>query len=811
MNMNTKSKQHIILRQKLFVILAILSLGVVNSCVQSRSGVKENVELGEWTPRIGGCGGVFFSAEKGPLILEIEKQNLNLSQSSTAMRVILLGPDREVIDDQWIPDDGLSQGEGTGPAQALRLETYVDRPGVYAIMITASYDRYGENFIWRFRTNCEKYMIETSRGHRDAKHKEPIVLEDPQTTTDLCFLPQSHAFDVLLTDLDDSIDFVELMDSENRQIAVLEVKNDTAFYSVEPGNREAIPWRLHFQKAKAKVEIEGVTEWNEDGATWFFENSNGALWTPFSDSWFPIQSNRWLITPYNRVIYGQSGEDKITTFKIYNNGMETKKVGLSLEFPDKKWKVELSDEVVVLAPNEEKEVHLTWSANQTDQTVHLRATSNDYSTYSTLYAKAGDSPVTSTIDIPLVLKPYSQEHEQYGYLPEYPIDGQMYFNINNKPFVRTSEGVSSIQDGKWTNVETGPSSGAIITFDADGDVYTLSKENDQAFLLHSRDGGLTFSSYEIPGNSSSSSFDIEQFTGHNVPSGPPPITRYTRKEADKNIFWRRYGDMELLIPKKTNNGIEWEEPVLISKECLGVSSHSGIPSSIVSRGSKIFLCWGEASDPDVSRDEIPGVPVYVTSYDRSARKLEKPVLVGFGAPPNDVHNIPGISMNSEGYLHVLTGTHGKPFEYARSLKPGNIQGWTKAEPVMETDSRSTQTYIGLVTGPDNTLHLVFRLWQYDTKYFPDNYFASLAYMSKKPGEPWSEPRLLVVAPFSSYSLYRHRLTIDREGRLFLSYLYWSTYWFYRNDRNTNERSLLMSPDGGQSWKLAGNEDVGLKR
>ncbi len=783
---------------------------VVNSCVKSKNDVNDSVELGDWTPRIGGCGGVFFNADKEPLILEIEKQDLNRSKSPTALRVILTDPDREVIDDQWIPDDGLSPDDGIGPVQALRVETYVDRPGVYAIMITASYDRYGENLIWRFRTNCKKYMIETSRGHRDVQHKEPIVLKDPESASDLCFLPQGYAFNVLITELDDSVNFVELKDAKNRQIAIIEVENDTAFYAVEPGKREATPWKLHVPKAQAKVEIEGVTEWNDDdGTSWFSELPNGALWTPALDSWFPIQSNRWLIAPHNRVIYGQSGEKKTAVFKIHNNGIESKRVALNLEFPEKRWRVELSGDEVLLAPNEEKEVILTWEATKSDRIVHLRATSESYTTYSTLYAKTGNSLVKSSIETPLVLKPYFQVHEQFGYLPDYPVDNQMYFNIDNKPFVRSSDGVSSIQDGKWTNVKTEPGSGSVMAFDADGDVYTLAIEKGQAFLLHSKDGGQTFTSYGIPGNSSGSSFDIEQFSGHNIPTGPPPITRYTRKEVDKKYFWRRYGDMELLIPKKTDHGIEWEEPILISKECLGVSSHSGIPSSMVSRGSKIFLCWGEASDPEASRDEIPGVPVFVATYDKSAKRLEQPVLVGYGAPPNDVHNIPGITMDSEGYLHVLTGTHGKPFEYTRSLEPESTQGgWTGAKPIMEADdSRSTQTYIGLVTGLDNTLHLVFRLWQYDTKYFPDNYFASLAYMSKKPGKPWSEPRLLVVAPFSSYSLYRHRLTIDREGRLFLSYLYWTTYWFYRNDRQSNERSLLMSPDGGKSWKLADDGDL----
>lgn len=807
--MEKKNQIYITLRLSLFFILSIIGLGVVNSCTQSKGQADVAAEMGEWTPRIGGVGGVFFNAEKGPLVIEIEKQDLNLSKSPTALRVILTGPDRAVIDDQWIPHAGLTSGAGIGPGQSLQLETYLDRPGVYAVMITAANDRYGENIIWRFRTNCEKYMIETSRGHKDEEHKEPIVLKDPETETDLCFLPQNGAFDILITGMDESVKFVELKDSKDQQIAILKVENDTVFQTIKAGGRESIPWKLHFPKAQAKVEIEGVTEWKDDGTTWFFENSNGALWTPVSDSWFPIQSNRWLIAPHNRLIYGQSGEQKTTIFKIHNNGKEPENVSLSLEFPQEKWNVELSSQVVKLAPNEKKEVQLTWVSSDEDKTVHLRATGKDYTTYSTLYAKAGVSPAASNIEIPLVLKPYFHEHEQFGYLPDYPLDNQMYFNTDNTPFVRTADGISSLQNGKWKTVLTGSMLTSIIAFDADGDVYTLAKENGEAVLLYSSDGGQNFSSYRIPGNSEGSGFDIEQFSGHNVPPGPPAITRYTRKGADAEHFWRRYGDMELLIPKKTANGIEWEDPILISKECLGVSSHSGIPSSIVTRGSKIFLSWGEVSDPDVSREEIPGVPVYVTSYDKSTKKLETPVLVGFGAPPNDVHNIPGITIDSDGFLHVLTGTHGRPFKYAKSLVPESVhQGWTKAEPVMEADdSRSTQTYIGLVTGPDNTLHLVFRLWRYNTEYFPNNYFASLAYMSKKPGESWTKPQVLVVAPFSHYSLYRHRLTIDREGRLFLSYFYWSTYWFYRNDRNSNERSLLMSPDGGRSWKMAQDSDL----
>jgi hypothetical protein len=49
--------------------------------------------------------------------------------------------------------------------------------------------------------------------------------------------------------------------------------------------------------------------------------------------------------------------------------------------------------------------------------------------------------------------------------------------------------------------------------------------------------------------------------------------------------------------------------------------------------------------------------------------------------------------------------------------------------------------------------------------------------------------------------------IDREGRLFISYDYWSTHWFYRNDHVGNRRAVIMSPDGGETWKMAETEDL----
>jgi hypothetical protein len=268
-------------------------------------------------------------------------------------------------------------------------------------------------------------------------------------------------------------------------------------------------------------------------------------------------------------------------------------------------------------------------------------------------------------------------------------------------------------------------------------------------------------------------------------------------------MWRSLCDLALFVPEKGEGGpVEIGDPILVSKKCIGMSSHSGIPSSVVSRGSKVHVAWGEATDPE---GDAPGVPTFVATYDRESGALSEPALVGYGPPANDVHNTPCITMDSKGYLHVLIGTHGRTFKYARSLGPNDSAGgWTEAE---EIGPGLRQTYIGLVCDQEDTLHAVFRLWRTDTEYFPASSYATLAYMRKRAGEGWSEPRILVVAPFSEYSIFYHRLTIDRTGQLFLSYDYWSTFWFYRTDHFGSRRALMMSPDGGETWKMAGLGDM----
>jgi len=94
-------------------------------------------------PLFGGCGGVYFLAEPGELVVEVVKRDRNRRATTAELRAILVGPDRQVLQEASIPDDGEPVGKELGPVGRATLSTTVTRNGVYSLNITVSRDRYG--------------------------------------------------------------------------------------------------------------------------------------------------------------------------------------------------------------------------------------------------------------------------------------------------------------------------------------------------------------------------------------------------------------------------------------------------------------------------------------------------------------------------------------------------------------------------------------------------------------------------------------------------------------------------------------------
>lgn len=764
---------------------------------------------------IGGCGGVWLLPDQGELTIEIEKRDRNRSGAPTDLRAILFGPDRQVVAEHYLPFAGQAKGSGLGPAQRCKFSVQVDQPGVYGLCVTISNDRYGDTTQWSFATNCKKYLLETSRGHRDRRHEEPILLLDREQSSDVCFRPRAGEFAVEVSGYTKQED-LPLFDAEGQTVATLSVAKDGKAQTTIPADpqRGAGPWRLHLPTAWATIQIDGLTRWDNQDLL-----RDQCVWTPDLSSWFDWSSNRWLVFPYRQRRFGQAGETGTVSFELHNNALQARNYEVALEYPNAKWQVTPSTVDVSVPARRSSSVELRYTVPAEPREVRVRVTADDgggFSTWASLRVEPGEPPANRPLELPLQLQPFTTANTVYGYTPDYPVDNQLYYDSAGRGFVAGNTYLWSQAEpgGKWRKVDLleavvdrvpawdGPIGGLISTkvaFDADDDVYLLATAGARKMLLHSMDQGLTFTAYTIPGNENRGrGFDFEQFSGHNIPSGPPPICRNTAVPTppDPKHFWRRVNELDLFVPKKVNGKVEFGQPIPISKQSLGLSGHSGMPSSVVSREGKVHVVYGEATDPD---EKVPGVPTYVNTYEVASGQLGQPQMVGYGAPANDIHNTPSITMDSRGYLHVLTGTHGAPFGYSKSLAPHDSQqGFTKPE---QTGDNLRQTYIGFVCGPDDTLHLAFRLNRSRVDVSPVSYHTALVYQRKRPGEDWSAPQLMVLPMFSEYSIYYHRLTIDHHGRLLLSYDYWSTFWFQRNDQLHRPRAVLTSNDSGSTWGL----------
>ena len=764
---------------------------------------------------IGGLGGLYLLAEPGELVIDLHKSDRHDEGTKTDLRAILLGPDRRPLDEVTIQGDGTAQ-----------LTTHVEHAGVYVVNVTAAFDRYGEQVWWGFSTNCSKYLVETPRGHKDALHMEPIVPADPDEAFDVFFLPRQGEITLDVTGplaTGGSPDFAELYNESGGQLATLDLTPEgTLSFTIQDLPHESRePWRLHLPRGATEIQIDGVTRWDRGEP---FDDLS--LWSPDRDSFFPFHDLRWVLTPYAHVAHAEPGAQYDVRLRVHNNGAnpDTMHLAVATDGNDE-LRVALSQDVVELSPGESAVVIATVSVPEAmDPTSDSDATGPvdtldtrivvssarhpQFRTWSRLETRIGTVTPTA-IDVPIVYRPYEHESAQFGYTPDYPNANQIYFDPENGAWIRGNDGLHQLVDGTWQWVDTVEGTrfragGSKVAFGGQGEICVLGPSDSGPAYLYSPDGGITFhvGAGDVP--TTPMQTDIEQFAGHNLPVGPAPfvVARQTGG-ADPEHFWRRVNDFELYLPTFTAGQLDLGNPIPVSQQAIGIAAHSGVPSAIASMGDRVHVIWGEATDPSV---DVPGVPAYVATYDRSeGRWLGEPALVGYGPPANDVHNTPSLVIDSEGYLHTLTGTHGSPFAYARSLEPNTAhEGFTEPT-LIEEGLRST--YVGLVCDPDDTLHLVFRAWTTDGVYHPHSQYANLGYKRKLKGSDWEPMRRLAVAPFSEYSIWYHRLTIDRRGRLFVSFDIWSTFWFYRTDHVGSRRKTIMSSDGGDSWQLLQTADL----
>jgi hypothetical protein len=448
-----------------------------------------------------------------------------------------------------------------------------------------------------------------------------------------------------------------------------------------------------------------------------------------------------------------------------------------------------------------------------------------------LYGREPELGISGPVRAPIQHRPWWRlERALFGYRPWFR-PGVTCFGPENVPYIRFGDTIQTpAGSGGWADLpfsdavealhpdwdgafSTGYFAEEHVVFDDSGDAYTICNATRSSlgriYLLYSRDRCRSWQAYEI----GSGYARLERRDGHNDLSACPAVLVFTTGSA---------GTLRLLIPRKTvSGGLDVSRNVVLSTDSLLVPNHSGGGNSVVTVGERTHVFFpGRTPRPG---EETAGTPEYAVTYDRKTGALTGPVFLGLGgAGKPDAHNLPAVCADSEGFLHVVLGSHHEPFKYTRSLEPNSVVGgWTAPEPfgtLKRSTSEGSYTYVGLVCDSHDTLHCVGR-WA------GDSYTFKLAYLRKKKDAAWEGNRDLVVPFKGGYHVWYHKLTVDSRDRLFLNYVCraaisraddvasFAKKWPGAElDTRflTASPCLLMSDDGGDSWRLATSGDFGME-
>ena len=765
-------------------------------------------------PVIRGQRTILLRSDGGPLTIKVYKRDLNIYPDADTLTAEVYDPVRQFQAKLEIPDDG-STGKGAATELQSAETTIADAlPGTYLLRVTGSGD-----MVFGLQTTAPGALVGGE-----------IFLNDPAIPGRVYFMPPATAFTITARAVHPpGAAKVPLLDDKQQVVTTFDLapSGEKIAYKVPEGPRTGI-WCLDIPHMDVSFAIDKPT-----------------MWTADSTAWFDADKSKWMLLPYSQLHTIMPGKSATFTLQLRNRTGAPESFKLETRSP-KGLKLTLTSPKPVSVA-QEKLTNVTIRAEITPDmklgstlrgTVSATAVSDPtIQASASLVVKVSPSLIAPS-DKPIVLKPYEHENVQFGYAPEY-IPNEVYFDLQNRPWMRErtesvygSTGVQLLENGKWvlrpfidavkaaypdyrTSYGAGGFLGAKFAFDGDGGAYSMLQlsldKTRQVVLLYTPDRGQSWQVVPV-GPRGSSSFDIEQFVGHNALSQPPPVLEYRFVKPHEATF-AGYHDLYLYLPKKQDGKLVLGEPVKVAENCFGSCQHSGGPASTATRDGKTHIVWGEVTDP-----ADPGTPTYIATYDHATGRMGEKVLLGYAPPVNDVHNVPAIAQDSQGYIHVILGAHGKPFQYTRSLKPNDAySGWTKPEPVLsagwktdksDADGDGGQTYCSLVCDANDTLHIAFRQWRRNAdEHHPDQLYAALSVQSKPKDGPWSPARPVVIPPVPGYSIYYHKLTIDRQGNLYLSYSYWTDHPYQDDfpDRYHN-RAVMISNDGGSNWKLAVNED-----
>jgi len=160
-----------------------------------------------------------------------------------------------------------------------------------------------------------------------------------------------------------------------------------------------------------------------------------------------------------------------------------------------------------------------------------------------------------------------------------------------------------------------------------------------------------------------------------------------------------------------------------------IISTIGSERATVGDGNKIVTHHGQTHI--VWQDITPeGYLNQIRSYNHQSKQWSDPVTLGHGL---DNHARPILTIDHQGYLHVVLGGHNSPVTWCQSTHPNDSSKWADPQPIGEG------TYPVLLCSHEDTLYLTLRA----------NNHAGVDFYAKPKGKPW-ELRSRIVKNAEEY-------------------------------------------------------------
>ncbi len=182
-----------------------------------------------------------------------------------------------------------------------------------------------------------------------------------------------------------------------------------------------------------------------------------------------------------------------------------------------------------------------------------------------------------------------------------------------------------------------------------------------------------------------------------------------------------------------------KEPFLLSSEGSGRATAYLESPKIISFEGKTHVAWLDSP--------TEGFRIRIRTLDQKTGVWSKTYTVGVA---QDNHGGPALTIDGEGYLHIVYYSHHHPFRYSRSLRPNDASEWSEFEEFGED-----LTYPALVCGKDGTLLLTARR-SFENKPW------ELEMWSKSTGETWSRQSTLLKSRFDGYAQFAASLTWSED-------------------------------------------------